>query len=159
MLGHTAIYALSQFVGTIRPSRPLFWNHADLLESRSCRAAAHPKSNAIKCLEVLSCSKPLFLKFQYTLRLDSWSAVSRTKWLLSRAPNTKFLVRISDQSNQSFHPYRINELVPDCPERMFEDALTCSSAGHSKPLYGQIRIQNVSRISRRTRMRRALKRV
>ncbi|VDO68780.1 unnamed protein product [Heligmosomoides polygyrus] len=42
-------------------------------------------------------------------------------------------------------------MVPDLSGK--DRALTCSSAGHRKPLYGQIRIHFASTTSRRSRMR------
>ncbi|VDO71049.1 unnamed protein product [Heligmosomoides polygyrus] len=55
------------------------------------------------------------------------------------------------QANQAFHPSGVGELVPDLSGK--DRALTCSSAGHRKSLYGQIRIRVASTTSRRSRMR------
>lgn len=69
--------------------------------------------------------------------------------VLSRAPHTRFLVRVSfefpTQGNQAFHPSGDGELAPDLTGKT--KALTCCES-----LYGQIRILITSATSHKSRI-------
>lgn len=94
-----------------------------------------------------------FIRVQSQYRIKSSAVVerSRKRCQLSRASDTRLLVRISRPGQPYFHASGVGELIPGSSGKG-KALTTCSSTGHHMSLYGQKRIQIAFTTSRRIRM-------